>query len=1223
MKRLSYLLAALLLLLGLLLTLPFSAAGTRLLLHMVEATGVVQLQHRSGSLFGELRLDWLQFETGALELRLEQLESKLDMNCFWASTFCFETLNAGALELEISASGDEGEASVDDTPLVIPYAWDIPALRIQQLVVSWPGGSWQQQGVRAGLRMAESNVDIASLESASAVLRLEPDEDTADGYQGFKPPRVYLPFELSLRQSLLAKLQLTVGGSTYSAASLAVAAVWQGETLRLGELFAQSDALGSLNASGLVLLDENWPLQLQAQVQFDQGMQPSQLGGRSVQLGLDGDLQDLQLTIDSPGEPELNLQAMADATAAGLPLQGSASLSWPSGSELGNILQLNTGLPRAQLLEPVHVAFRGNLQAQTLQLTTRLQSPDFAALDLSARAQWQAPLLQLESLTVHDEATDSRLEATARINLGAMWSVDANLVSDGFYVPPLLARESGRIRGSVHAQASGDEQGWRLQVPAVDLQGTVNGLPATVAGFAGVTSSLQLLPGELDADINGAQLSLQAGSEASADATFNLQVDDLGRWLAGARGQLDLRGEMSKRRQLAVRGGGSDLNFAGIEIPAADLRLAYGLSQGQIDLALTAPAIRQGEYRLEDVQLTLEGSAKQHQLQLATGGRIEGQLQIEGQSDDGVWHGVLQPTELATSAGPWTLAEQVPLQWSVERGALEIAAHCWQHSQFTLCTADMLAGRQGDLNLRLQGDVNAFNGFLPPGLKAQGALQSRLQLAWDASGVTTLEGTARVTELEIERLFGMGERVSIAWDSIDLAASREGAALAITAQVVRQGRRVLDVDALLPGTAQQSISGNVTLDTLQLVTFAPWVTELSTLKGSVSGKLALGGTPAEPRASGELVLQDGHLVVVGNPTELTALNLSLQLDGDSGRLDGEGLLGGGPLRFRGKLLAQPQLSLELAISGERHQILLPPASEMLVSEELSLLLTNDLLDVGGDVHVHEGVLRHEELPEGSVAVSRDVVEVDLRGNVISEQRLFDVRADILLNLDERFRVEGEGLTATLGGELQLRQEPGKSLQVFGNLNLQGGELFVFRQHLQVRRGTIAFSGPPDNPELNISAERSIRAEGITVGARVSGALEQPELEVYSDPVMSQGEAMSYLARGRGLDAGAGGDGTALALSLGADIVNRSGIVEGLNRLPLISNIAFGASGDEDDTAATVSGYIGNRIYVSYGIGIYEPINVLTARLYLQSRLWLEVVSRLENSMDIYYSFDIR
>jgi autotransporter translocation and assembly factor TamB len=83
------------------------------------------------------------------------------------------------------------------------------------------------------------------------------------------------------------------------------------------------------------------------------------------------------------------------------------------------------------------------------------------------------------------------------------------------------------------------------------------------------------------------------------------------------------------------------------------------------------------------------------------------------------------------------------------------------------------------------------------------------------------------------------------------------------------------------------------------------------------------------------------------------------------------------------------------------------------------------------------------------------------------------------------------------------------------------------------------------------------------------------------------------------------------------------MVDSLNAVPLLSNITFGMEGSEGDTAATVSGYVGERIYLSYGMGLYEPINTLSARLYLQTRLWLEIVSRLNNSIDLYYRFDIQ
>jgi translocation and assembly module TamB len=267
------------------------------------------------------------------------------------------------------------------------------------------------------------------------------------------------------------------------------------------------------------------------------------------------------------------------------------------------------------------------------------------------------------------------------------------------------------------------------------------------------------------------------------------------------------------------------------------------------------------------------------------------------------------------------------------------------------------------------------------------------------------------------------------------------------------------------------------------------------------------------------------------------------------------------------------------------------------------------------------------LPEGSIALSPDVVEVDYAGNVLREELPFDINMDVRVHIKDKFKVTGSNVHTAVGGELHLLQQAGQPMRLFCNLNTRGGELRAYQQMLRIKRGVFSFSGSPTNPLLDVRAQRSIVSSGVTVGVQVRGRLEEElSLEVFSDPDMPQGEAMSYLVRGRGLDTGAGSDGTAMALSLASGVVNRSALVSELNRLPGINNIAFGADSTADsttdDTAATLSGYIGERIYLSYGIGLYEPINVLTARLYLRPRLWLEVVSRLENSIDLYYSFDI-
>ena len=56
-------------------------------------------------------------------------------------------------------------------------------------------------------------------------------------------------------------------------------------------------------------------------------------------------------------------------------------------------------------------------------------------------------------------------------------------------------------------------------------------------------------------------------------------------------------------------------------------------------------------------------------------------------------------------------------------------------------------------------------------------------------------------------------------------------------------------------------------------------------------------------------------------------------------------------------------------------------------------------------------------------------------------------------------------------------------------------------------------------------------------------------------------------------------------------------------------------------AATISACVGNRLYLGYGVGIHEPVNALTARLDLRTRLGLEVVSRPGSFLDLYYRFD--
>ena len=170
---------------------------------------------------------------------------------------------------------------------------------------------------------------------------------------------------------------------------------------------------------------------------------------------------------------------------------------------------------------------------------------------------------------------------------------------------------------------------------------------------------------------------------------------------------------------------------------------------------------------------------------------------------------------------------------------------------------------------------------------------------------------------------------------------------------------------------------------------------------------------------------------------------------------------------------------------------------------------------------------------------------------------------------------------------------------------------------------MTFNGPIDNPYFNLRASRNIKAEDIDVGIQISGLADALEMQLFSSPTMQTPEMLSYLVRGRGLDAGTGNSSAAAAsILVGYGLNNSLGLFEQIEKIPLISNVSVDTEGEGDKTQATVSGYVGNRVYLKYGIGVYEPINELTVRMFVFNRFWLEIVSGIEHSSDLYYSFDI-
>ena len=205
-----------------------------------------------------------------------------------------------------------------------------------------------------------------------------------------------------------------------------------------------------------------------------------------------------------------------------------------------------------------------------------------------------------------------------------------------------------------------------------------------------------------------------------------------------------------------------------------------------------------------------------------------------------------------------------------------------------------------------------------------------------------------------------------------------------------------------------------------------------------------------------------------------------------------------------------------------------------------------------------------------------------------------------LKLGDAVKLKGFGLDGALSGQLAVSDRPGRQTTGRGEIRVSG-TYKAYGQDLAIETGRLQFAGTAiDNPGLDLRAVRKL--EEVTAGLRVQGTARVPVLTVYAEPPMEQAEALSYLVTGKPLSALKSGEGDMVgtaARALGSatgDLLAKSvgarlGVDAGVS-----DSAALGGA------ALTVGKYLSPRLYLSYGVGLFVPGEVITLR-YLLSKRW--------------------
>ncbi|TWH99113.1 autotransporter translocation and assembly factor TamB [Luteimonas cucumeris] len=777
---------------------------------------------------------------------------------------------------------------------------------------------------------------------------------------------------------------------------------------------------------------------------------------------------------------------------------------------------------------------------------------------------------------------------------------------------------SGRVVTQGRQRVTGVGQPRRFDATAdvTDLRGRLRGRALSGRGRFALRGeqgegNVALTIGNSRIDARGS-----VGDRIDIDANLQpLQLDDLLPDTAGTlRGNVRLRGPRATP--------GITIDLAGSGLKWNDWQAETLSAKGQLpwrggggSLAVQGSAVQAG-LLLDTLRLQLDGAVEDLRFN-GDAGNAMGSLALSGnvRRSGARWQGAVQTLRLTTAKGaPWNL--QQPAQFTVNGPAWTLSEACLGASGGGRLCAQAAWPQQG---LTVRGDALSLallQPWLPPNegrpllLRGEVTLDGTIRPRGNA-----WEGRLHVASLDGGLKLGNNARGElIRYDNFTFDADFDPLRIQARLGVGFKGHGFVDARVTTGWDGFAPLNGDIYLNMSRLFWLELFSPDLVRPQGLVEGHVSLAGTRARPLIGGEATLSNftGELPALG----LTLSNGQAQLralpDG-SARISGSVSSGKGALTVDGGLSWFGQATpLQLNIRGENVLVSDTPSLMAVANPDLQFGIVDRTMQLRGEVTVPSANIDLERLDRG-VATSPDVVVLDPIDPEQAPSSALDT--ELAVTLGDDVRLEGFGLSGRITGRIQVRARPGREMTATGGLDVSG-KYKAYGQQLDITRGQLSWSNHIiSDPRINIRAER--RVGEVTAGIDVTGRAQAPRALVWSDPVMQQSQAISYLMLGRNL-AGANSadalrvDAASAALAAGSGVIaSQLGRRLGLDEAGVTESRALGGS------VVGFGKHLTPKLWVGYGVSLVGAGQVFTLKYLLRLGFDIQIESStVENRASI-------
>ena len=411
------------------------------------------------------------------------------------------------------------------------------------------------------------------------------------------------------------------------------------------------------------------------------------------------------------------------------------------------------------------------------------------------------------------------------------------------------------------------------------------------------------------------------------------------------------------------------------------------------------------------------------------------------------------------------------------------------------------------------------------------------------------------------------------------------------------------------------------------------------MRGTLSADASLSGTRANPEWRGnvqadELALRsvvDGFAFTNGL-LRATIVGERIQVDrfslqGPGGASQGGTLEATGQAEWRtvpGSLARQPFIQLQAKAQGLRVSNRVD--RRLTLSGDVTAQLIGPKLQLRGDLKTDAAtfVLPDELAP----SLGKDVIVRSTRTLPTEAEDGQRVQPDVSVSLDlgSKFEVRGQGIQTRLEGKVTVRATPAvPTPRAFGEVRTVSGTYKAYGQQLNIETGVLRFTGPYDDPALDILAVRKLPENtDQRVGVQITGNVQAPRVGLFAEPDLPDSDKLAWLVLGK--PASASGAQAFVLQQAARKLLARGGEpMDGeLTKTLGLDEIGFAgpstsADGTTTEAALTVGKRLSSDLYLSYEQSLAGAVSTVSILYDLSKSLTLRARAGTENAVDLIFT----